>query len=82
MNVVLRFENGVFRPLQAVSIQEGTLIEVQVDCAAPRAELKVVETGSPVAALFECGAFGLWQNREDITDSVEFVNELRSRVRG
>jgi hypothetical protein len=82
MNVVLRFENGVFRPLQPVSIQEGTLIEVQVDSAGPRAQANVAEPGAPVTALFDSGAFGLWQDREDIVDSVEFVNELRSRVRG
>lgn len=82
MNVVLRYENGVFRPLQAVSIQEGTLIEVQVDCAGPRAQTNMLEPGAPLTALFDSGAFGLWQEREDIVDSVAFVNELRSRVRG
>ena len=74
MNIAAKYENGVFRPLEAVTIKEGTVVEIQVP----------VESDSPVnkvVAALDSDLFGLWQDRTDIDDSVDYVNQLRSNPR-
>ena len=74
MNIVARYENGVFRPLEAVAIKEGTVVEIQVP----------MESGPPVNRVIvslDSDIFGLWRDRTDIDDSVDYVNQLRSNPR-
>lgn len=71
MTIPARYENGVFRPLQEVRIQEGTLVEVIVPVEAPpRKPHSVGDT--PFA--------GLWKDREDTADSVEYIERLRHEL--
>jgi predicted DNA-binding antitoxin AbrB/MazE fold protein len=73
MTIPARYEKGVFRPLQDVSIKEGTVVEVLLPPEAPTKRPRLI-ADSPFA--------GMWKDREDIADSVEYVNRLRRKLRG
>jgi hypothetical protein len=75
MTIPAKYENGVFRPLQIqeVRIKEGTLVEVNVPVEAPaRRPCSIGDT--PFA--------GVWRDREDMADSVEYINRLRRELHG
>lgn len=74
MNIAAKYENGVFRPLEAVTIREGTVVEIQVPMERDLLANKVV-------IAVDSDFFGLWQDRTDIDDSVDYVNRLRSNPR-
>ena len=74
MTVSAKYENGVFRPLDRVQIQEGTVVEVYVPTeqrSAPRPK-----------SVREFAFCGMWKDRDDMADSVEYVNRLRNDLRG
>lgn len=75
MTITARYEHGVFRPLQDVSIHEGTIVEVRIPSHADRLTGKSL----PIKA---SGIFGMWSDRTDIDDSVDYVNSLRRNLRG
>lgn len=73
MTIPAKYENGVFRPLQEVQVKEGTLVEVNVPVEPPaRRPPSIAET--PFA--------GLWKDREDMADSVQYINRLRREFHG
>ena len=74
MTITARYEHGVFRPLEDVSIHEGTIVEVRIPSCADRLK----EKARPVE---DSGFFGMWKDRPDISDSVEYVNALRRNLR-
>jgi len=70
MTIPAKYENGVFKPLEAVSIQEGTVVEVYVaqpEIAKPR-------------SIGDLGFAGMWADRDDITDGVSYARS-RSMTR-
>ncbi len=73
MTIPAKYEHGVFRPLEDVTIKEGTIVEVYVpsegDLARQRRSIK------------ELPFYGMWADRDDITDSVRYVNKLRDNPR-
>jgi predicted DNA-binding antitoxin AbrB/MazE fold protein len=71
MTIPAKYENGVFRPLRDVQIREGTLVEVNV-----RAEPAGKKPRSIGDTLFA----GIWKDREDMDDSVEYINRLRREL--
>lgn len=73
MTIAAKYENGVFRPLQSVQIQEGTVVEVSVPTPSKREKPKSI--GDTAFA-------GMWKDREDMADSVEYINRLRSQLHG
>ena len=73
MTIPAKYENGVFRPLQDVQIEEGTVVEVYVAVEAPAKRPRSIGD-SPFA--------GMWKDREDMADSVEYINRLRRELRG
>ena len=73
MTIPARYEKGVFRPLQDVPIREGTVVEVLLPEEAP-AKRQPSIADSPFA--------GMWKDREDMADSVEYVNRLRGELHG
>ena len=80
MNITARFENGVFKPLECVTIDEGTLVEVRVISHAEQSYANRLKPKSRSVGDF---AFhGMWKDRADIADSVEYVNSLRRDFRG
>jgi predicted DNA-binding antitoxin AbrB/MazE fold protein len=73
MTIPAKYENGVFRPLQDVPIKEGTIVEVYVPVEMFTSKPHSIGD-SPFA--------GMWKDREDLADSVEFINRLRRDLHG
>jgi predicted DNA-binding antitoxin AbrB/MazE fold protein len=72
MTIPAKYENGVFRPLDAVQIREGTVVEVYVP-----AELASHRPRSVRDFAF-CG---MWKDREDMADSAAYIKRLRENLR-
>jgi len=68
MTMPARYENGVCRPLRDVPIAEGTVVEVYLPVETPTRRPRSIGD-SPFA--------GMWKDREDMPDSVEYINRLR-----
>jgi predicted DNA-binding antitoxin AbrB/MazE fold protein len=75
MTINAKYEDGVFKPLEDVSIIEGTIVEVRVPSRADRLKSRVRSVG-------DFAFFGMWKDRTDISDSVEYINNLRRNLRG
>jgi predicted DNA-binding antitoxin AbrB/MazE fold protein len=73
MTIHARYENGVFKLLQEVRIQEGTVVEVSVPSEATAITPRSIGD-SPFA--------GMWKGRENVADSVECINRLRRELHG
>ena len=69
-----KYENGVFRSLEAVQIKEGTVVEVHVPIEQNPTSQRQSVKDHPF--------FGMWKDRVDIGDGVEYVNGLRDNPRG
>ena len=63
MTITAKYEDGVFKPLEHVSIIEGTIVEVRVPLYADRLKDKAPSVG-------EFTFYGMWRDRADIGDSV------------
>ncbi len=74
MSIPAKYENGVFKPLEDVQIKEGTLVEVYL----PSEQKAAV----PRPSVRELPFFGMWKDREDIVDGVDYVDKLRENPRG
>lgn len=75
MTITAKYEDGVFKPLEDVTISEGTIVEVRVPSCAERLKNK----SRPVGDL---AFYGMWKDRTDIGDSVEYISNLRRDLRG
>ena len=73
MTIPARYENGVFRPLQDAPIKEGTVVEVH---------LPVEASAMRPRAIGDLPFAGMWKDREDIADSVEYIDRLRRELHG
>ena len=73
MTIPAKYENGVFRPLQDVPIKEGTVVEVYLPVETPSGRPRSIGD-SPLA--------GMWKDREDMADSVEYIDRLRRELHG
>jgi len=70
MVILAKYEHGVFKPLEELLLEEGTVVEVyfpQTKAAKKRKSIR------------ESGIFGIWQDRIDIKDGLDYVNKLRNR---
>ena len=74
MTIAAKYEDGVFRPLEKMTIKEGTIVEVRVP---PEGELPRKRP-----SIKELPFYGMWADRDDITDGVSYVNKLRDNPRG
>lgn len=75
MTIAAKYENGVFKPLEDVNINEGTIVEVRLPSRDSRRKHKARSVG-------DFAFFGMWKDRTDIRDSVEYINHLRRNLRG
>ena len=73
MTISARYEKGVFKPLQDVPVKEGTVVEVFLPAVAPATNPPSI-ADSPFA--------GMWKDRDDMVDSVAYVNRLRRELHG
>ena len=74
MTIAAKYEDGVFRPLENVTIKEGTIVEVRVPPEG--------EPPTKRASIKDLPFYGMWADRDDITDGVSYVNNLRDNPRG
>ncbi len=70
MVISAKYEGGVFKPLVAVSVDEGTIVDISLPAPVER-------TARRFHSQFAPEFFGIWRDRTDIADSVEYVNALR-----
>jgi predicted DNA-binding antitoxin AbrB/MazE fold protein len=70
MTIAARYENGVFRPLEGVRIEEGIGVEVDLRPENPRPR-----------SIADLGFAGMWEYRDDIEDGVSYVKRLRDNPR-
>ena len=73
MTIPATYENGVFKPLEDVNLTEGTRVEVHVPAGS--------ESHRSRRSIKDLPFFGLWADRDDITDGVSYVNGLRDNPR-
>ena len=71
MTIAARYENGVFKPLEGVTIEEGTVVEVHIP-ARP---------GAKRGSIRDLAFTGMWAYRDDIKDGASFVSRLRDDPR-
>jgi len=71
MGVVVkaRYENGVFKPLGKVSLEEGTVLEIDIP-----------ESDRERRSIKNLGFVGIWEDRKDIEDGVSYVDRLRDNL--
>ncbi len=74
MTITAKYEDGVFKPLEDVNIVEGTIVEISLPSRADRLKDKVRSVG-------DFAFYGMWKDRTDIGDSVEYINNLRHDLR-
>jgi predicted DNA-binding antitoxin AbrB/MazE fold protein len=73
MTIPAKYEHGIFRPLEDVVIKEGTIVEVHVPTEGePTRKRKSIK---------DLPFYGMWADRDDITDGVSYVNRLRDTPR-
>ena len=75
MTIAAKYEDGVFKPLEDVSITEGTIVEVRVPSLANSLSGKPRSVG-------DFAFYGRWKDRTHMGDSVEYINNLRRNLRG
>ena len=73
MTIRAKYEHGVFRPLADVAIKEGTVVEVHVPAEGEPARNR--------RSIKDLPFYGMWADRDDITDGVSYVNRLRDNPR-
>ena len=69
MVIEAKYEDGVFRPLGKVKLQEGTVVEIHVNRE---------DTPRRAQSIRELGFAGMWADRADIKEGVTYVNTRRS----
>jgi predicted DNA-binding antitoxin AbrB/MazE fold protein len=74
VTIPANYENGVFRPLEAVSLKEGAVVEVHVPGET--------EPAGKRKSIKDLPFYGMWADRDDIGDGVDYVDALRSNTRG
>ncbi len=74
MTIPAKYENGVFRPLEIVQMKEGTVVEVLVPAEQ--------EPEHKRRSIKDLPFYGMWKDRTDIGDGVDYVNKLRDNPRG
>ncbi len=75
MTITAKYEDGVFKPLEDVAIDEGTIVEVRVPSFPDSLTRRSRSVG-------DFAFYGMWKDRADLADSVEYINHLRRDLRG
>ncbi len=69
-SIPVKYENGVFIPLETLrEIDEGVTGEVHI------------QEADKMEAMKSFSFFGLWKDREDISDGISYVRNLRDQHR-
>jgi predicted DNA-binding antitoxin AbrB/MazE fold protein len=70
MTIIAKYEDGVFKPIENVAINEGTIVEVRVPSDADRFKAKS-------RSVRDFAFYRMWRDRTDIGDSVDYISNLR-----
>lgn len=73
MTITAKYEDGVFKPLEAVSIDDGTIVEVRLPSCGDRLKTKS-------RSVRDFAFFGMWKDRTDMDDSVGYISNLRRDI--
>jgi predicted DNA-binding antitoxin AbrB/MazE fold protein len=74
MTIAAKYEHGIFRTLEDVTIREGTIVEVHLPAEdAPAHKHRSIK---------DIPFYGMWADRSDIPDGVIYVDKLRNSPRG
>jgi len=68
MVIEAKFENGVFKPIGEIKLEEGTTVKIHINHE---------KTTERSASIRDLGFTGMWADREDITDEESYINRLR-----
>jgi len=74
MTIAVKYEHGIFRPLEDVTLKEGTIVEVHLPAEGEPARKR--------RSIKDLPFYGMWADRVDITDGVSYVDKLRDNPRG
>ena len=74
MTITAKYEDGVFKPLETVTINEEPIV-VHVPSHADRLRAKS-------RSVRDFAFYGMWKDRTDIGDSVKYISDLRRDIRG
>ena len=72
MVIEAKYEDGVFKPLVEVKLEEGTTVEIHINHE---------KIAGKARSIREFGFAGMWADRDDIKDGVSYVNSLRQQTR-
>ena len=75
MTISAKYEDGVFKPLDDVTVNEGTIVEVRVPSYADRLKGKS-------RSVRDFAFYGMWKDRTDLGESVKYISDLRRDLRG
>lgn len=75
VTISAKYEDGVFKPIEGVTVKEGTIVEGHVRSYADRLKGKSRPVG-------DFAFFGMWKDRTDIGDGAEYISNLRHDLRG
>ena len=67
-----RYENGIFRPLEKSRSRKAQWLRCTCRSGASRPAIADPVKGLPL--------YGLWADRDDITDDISYVDDLRRRA--
>ena len=70
MVIRAKYENGVLKPLDAVTLKEGTLLEIQI---TPGDKMH--------PSIREFAYVGMWRKRDDIQNGTSYVDRIRDNPR-
>jgi hypothetical protein len=80
MTIKAHFDGKVIVPDEPINLPQGKsfLVHIEdVDPSQPRASLS---GGMTAGELLKSGFVGLWKDRRDIGDTLEFARQLRDRA--
>ncbi len=72
MSIRAIYENGVLKPLEELAIKEGTEVTVDVHPIEGRKE-----SGGKRKSVKDFAAYGMWKDRTDFKDGMDYVNKIR-----
>ncbi|HEY2380540.1 MAG TPA: antitoxin family protein [Terriglobia bacterium] len=72
MSIRAIYKNGVLKPLEELPIKEGTEVTVDVYPIEDRRQ-----SGGKRKSVKDFAAYGMWKDRADFTDGMDYVNKIR-----
>jgi len=75
MTITAKYEDYVFKALEDDGVSRGNIVEVHVPSYAERLKSRARSVG-------DFAFYGMWRDRTDIGDRVEYIDAPRRDLRG